>query len=165
MSNEIPTRTIHVEGELARAQMAQGLRAMADTLERGGVIVSGGAIFQPRDDGSVMLVSDLCMTVRHDADPPRSSNPSTLPADVRRKLIHARDAFAAGDAMEAHHWLYQIACPSLACIDPWAAIEGRICSCGPHPLPAAGPAHYVADQVRGAEKAQRTRKPSRGEKG
>lgn len=60
------------------------------------------------------------------------TDPKTLPADVRHKLLLARTAFAAGDTQEAHHWLYAIACPGFCCLDPWAALEGRVCECGPH---------------------------------
>lgn len=64
----------------------------------------------------------------------KAADPSKLPEDVRHKLLLARTAFAAGDAAEAHHWLYAIACPSFACYEPWAAVEGRQCHCGPHPV-------------------------------
>jgi hypothetical protein len=62
----------------------------------------------------------------------QATDPATLPEDVRIKLQLARDALVAGDSAEANHWLYAIACPSFACFDPYAAIEGRRCQCGPH---------------------------------
>lgn len=62
----------------------------------------------------------------------QGTDPATLPEDVRVKLQLAREALIAGDAAEANHWLYAIACPSFACFDPYAAIEGRRCKCGPH---------------------------------
>lgn len=129
----------------ARSMMAQGLRAMADALEQGAVHVSGGAIFQPLDDGAVFLNSNLVLAMPVTAAGPPTTNPAHLPPDVRQKLIHARDAWAAGDGAEAHHWIYQIACPSLECLDPWAAVEGRVCSCGPHPMrPGTSRAVYGA---------------------
>lgn len=118
----------------ARARMVEGLRAFADALEQGAVMVSGHSMFRPMDDGSVMLTSDLCLAHRVDQKFTAWTNPANLPADVRQKMIHIRDAHVAGDLNEAVHWLYAIACPSFTCLDPYAAIEGRMCTCGPHPL-------------------------------
>jgi hypothetical protein len=63
-----------------------------------------------------------------------STDPNKLPDDVRHKLLLIRTAVIAGDINEANHWLYSIACPSFTCFDPWAALEGRQCACGPHSL-------------------------------
>lgn len=60
------------------------------------------------------------------------TDPKTLPPDIRHKLLLMRVAFTAGNLSEAHHWLYAIACPGFTCLDPWAALEGRRCACGPH---------------------------------
>lgn len=66
----------------------------------------------------------------------KMTDPATLPDDIRAKLLLAREAFAAGDNAEAHHWIYAIACPGFDCYDPWAALEGRKCACPqlPHRL-------------------------------
>lgn len=60
------------------------------------------------------------------------SDPKHLPPDVRQKLLLIRTAIIANDLQEANHWLYAIASPGFCCLDPWAALEGRVCSCGPH---------------------------------
>ena len=65
------------------------------------------------------------------------SDPSSLPADVRHKLLLARTAHIAGAYDEVHHWIYAIACPGFDCYDPWAALEGRQCACGPHRMESA----------------------------
>jgi hypothetical protein len=62
------------------------------------------------------------------------TDPNKLPDDVRHKLLLIRTAILCGDEGEASHWLYSIACPSFTCFDPWAALEGRQCACGPHSL-------------------------------
>lgn len=64
----------------------------------------------------------------------QATNPASLPEDIRVKLLLAREACIAGDINEANHWLYAIACPGFLCLDPWAALEGRQCACGPHPM-------------------------------
>ncbi len=74
-----------------------------------------------------------------------ATDPSTLPADVRRKLLLIKTAFIAGDASEANHWLYSIACPSFTCLDPYASLEGRTCKCGPHSLEEANPIPTVEE--------------------
>lgn len=72
------------------------------------------------------------MTLQH-------TDPSTLPADVRQKLLLIHTALIHSDVNEANHWLYSIACPSFTCLDPWAALEGRACQCGPHPFETREP--------------------------
>jgi hypothetical protein len=62
------------------------------------------------------------------------TDPHKLPDDVRHKLLLIRTAIVCGNEGEANHWLYSIACPSFTCLDPWAALEGRQCACGPHSL-------------------------------
>lgn len=62
----------------------------------------------------------------------KATHPSIIPADIRAKLLLARDAHIAGQYDEVNHWIYAIACPSFECLDPWAALEGRSCECGPH---------------------------------
>lgn len=124
----------------ARAKMVQGLRAFADVLELGGVPITGGCMFTKNDDGTVTLTSDLRLREGTGQALYQWTNPANLPADVRQKMLHHRDAMRANEPMEAHHWIYAIACPSFECADPWAAIEGRACACGPHPVgpPIAG---------------------------
>ena len=54
-----------------------------------------------------------------------STNPATLPEDVRLKILKARDALVAGDTDEAYHQLYSIADPEFLSRDPWAKLEER----------------------------------------
>lgn len=61
-----------------------------------------------------------------------STDPASIPSDVRHKLLLIHAALVIGNLQEASHWLYSIACPSFQCYEPYAAIEGRKCACGPH---------------------------------
>jgi hypothetical protein len=54
-----------------------------------------------------------------------STDPGTLPADVKAKLLACRDAMVDGDYDEAWHQLYSIASPKFSKYDPWKELEGR----------------------------------------
>lgn len=51
--------------------------------------------------------------------------PSTIPADVARKIIAARDALTNNDIDEAWHQLYSIADPRFESYIPWAVLEAQ----------------------------------------
>lgn len=55
----------------------------------------------------------------------RTTDPVSLPMDVKRKLLAARDALAVGDLMEAHHQIYSIASPNFDKLadEVWTALE------------------------------------------
>lgn len=69
----------------------------------------------------------------------RTTDPASLPMDVKRKLLAARDALAEGDAMEAYHRIYSIACPDFAkhIDEVWTALET--------PAPESSPGARVED--------------------
>lgn len=54
-----------------------------------------------------------------------STDPRSLPADVKRKLLAARDALIEGDAMEAYHQIYSIAAPHFDKLadEVWTGLE------------------------------------------
>lgn len=54
-----------------------------------------------------------------------ATDPVSLPMDVKRKLLAARDALAVGDLMEAHHQIYSIASPHFNKLadEVWTALE------------------------------------------
>jgi len=58
-----------------------------------------------------------------------STDPATLPDDVKKKILRARDALLLDDRPEAirqaWHELYAIADPNFDQYDPWANLEGR----------------------------------------
>ena len=58
-----------------------------------------------------------------DALPP--TDPRSLPTDVKRKLLAARDALTEGDAMEAYHQIYSIAAPHFDKLadEVWTGLE------------------------------------------
>lgn len=60
------------------------------------------------------------------------TDPRSLPADVKRKLLAARDALTEGDAMEAYHQIYSIASPHFDKLtdEVWTGLES------PSPEPA-----------------------------
>lgn len=60
----------------------------------------------------------------------KAVDPHSLPADVKHKLRLAHLAILAGDIMEANHWLHSISDPGFECLDPFAPMESRECSCG-----------------------------------
>ena len=64
-----------------------------------------------------------------------STDPRSLPADVKRKLLAARDALTEGDAMEAYHQIYSIAAPHFDKLadEVWTGLE----SPSPEPSPLA----------------------------
>jgi hypothetical protein len=54
------------------------------------------------------------------------TNPAAIPADVRGKILAARDALIPDPSkasVEAFHWLYAIADPTFLSLEPWAALE------------------------------------------
>jgi hypothetical protein len=53
------------------------------------------------------------------------TDPASLPVDVRRRLLMARDALLHGDVSAAYHELYLIASPKCDKLsdDVWAALE------------------------------------------
>lgn len=63
-----------------------------------------------------------------------TTDPRSLPADVKRKLLAARDALTEGDAMEAYHQIYSIASPHFDKLadEVWTGLE----SPSPEPAPA-----------------------------
>lgn len=54
-----------------------------------------------------------------------TTDPMSLPQDVKRKLLAARDALEVGDVMEAHHQIYSIAAPHFDKLahEVWTALE------------------------------------------
>jgi len=58
-------------------------------------------------------------------DANRPTDPVSLPMDVKRKLLAARDALTVGDLMEAHHQIYSIASPNFNKLadEVWTALE------------------------------------------
>lgn len=54
------------------------------------------------------------------------TDPSTLPVDIRRKLLAIRDAITQGDCDEAYHQLYGIADPEFSSLTPWNKLEEHI---------------------------------------
>jgi len=54
-----------------------------------------------------------------------TTDPRSLPADVKRKLLAARDALTEGDAMEAYHQIYSIAAPHFDKLadEVWTGLE------------------------------------------
>jgi len=57
--------------------------------------------------------------------PDTYTDPATLPRDVRRRILLARDAIVATNLAEAYHQLQLIADPQAESKDPWAKLEGR----------------------------------------
>lgn len=53
------------------------------------------------------------------------TDPRTLPMDVKRKLLAARDALSVGDAAEAYHQIYAIASPGFDKLlhEVWTGLE------------------------------------------
>lgn len=56
----------------------------------------------------------------------QGTDPSTLPPDVCRKILLARDAIIMDDISEADHQLYAIACPDFCELKPWDKIEAVV---------------------------------------
>ena len=55
--------------------------------------------------------------------PATYTDPATLPADVRQKLLKIRDALMVADLVEAYHQLHQIADTERRMKDSWSSLE------------------------------------------
>ncbi len=52
-----------------------------------------------------------------------ATDPWSIPQDIARKLLQARDALLRQDLAAAYHQLYAIADPGCRNLDAWAALE------------------------------------------
>lgn len=52
-----------------------------------------------------------------------ATDPKTLPADIKQKLIAIRDALVKDDINEAYYVLYSIADPDFKTFFPWEALQ------------------------------------------